>query len=124
MADRINPMVSGVRTLPRIAAATVVRRSSTVDPVGDDALQAGVLARLARNDRGEQRLLAGKPRIDGRLSGARLLRDLVDARALETSLEKHLCGGVENPLVDLAGEFAARPAAADKPPDSRIHSLF
>ena len=40
------------------------------------------------------------------------LSDLVDGRALRAALEKHALGGVEDPLLDLAGVVAGRAAPA------------
>ncbi len=114
----------GERTFRRMAAATRARRSSIVDARRHECSRWLVFWRTLRAmTAANSASLLGKPRVDRRLSGARRLGDLVDARALETALEKHLRGGVEDPLVDLAGEFAARPAAADKPP-GRAESLF
>jgi hypothetical protein len=64
-------------------------------------------------DRREQRLLAWKSGVDGRLSGAGGLGDFVDARALEAAFEKHMARRIEDSLLDLAGMFARRAAAAN-----------
>src|SRR5579872_6155264 len=82
-------------------------------PRRDQVLDVRVLAHLARHHSGEQRLFAAKSRIDRWLSCARDFGDLLDARAFEASLEKHPPGGVKDSLLNLAGEFPARPAAAN-----------
>ena len=55
-----------------------------------------MFAHFSRHHRAEQRLLAGEPRIDRRLSGARDLGDLIDAGTLKAAFEKHLFGGIED----------------------------
>ncbi len=96
-----------------MATAMLARRSSSVAPSWHNALEgAGDFAHSARHDRGEQRLFAGEPRVDRRLSGTRDVGDLLNARALEAALEKYLSGRVQDPLFDLARECARRPAGS------------
>ena len=89
------------------------RRCSIVEPIAA-TLWMLVLARTLRaTTAANNASLPAKSRVDSRLSGARDLRDLLDARALEASLEKHLSRCVKDSLLNLSGKLAAWPAAPD-----------
>ena len=69
---------------------------------------------VAHHDGREQRLLAGKARVDGRFSGAGDVGNLVDAGAGKAALQKHAAGGVEDARIDFAGALTRRPADAPR----------
>ena len=90
---------------------------------------AGDFAHVALNDRGEQRFLAGEPRIERRLSGTATSAISSTLAPSKPPLEKHLRGRVQDPLLDLAGELVGRPAGSDNDTArrgtlSRRHSLL
>ncbi len=78
----------------------------------------GVKARISPHQpldhRGEQRLLIGKPGVDRGFAGRGRLGDLVDARALETALEKDAARRVEDPFLDPARERARGPTGTHR----------
>ena len=69
---------------------------------------------VAHHDGREQRLLAGKARVDGRFSGAGDVGNLVDAGAGKAAFEKHAAGGSQDARIDFAGALTRRPADASR----------
>src|SRR3979411_1762707 len=88
------------------AQKLVLNRAS----LGRVALEIRQSADNASHHRGEQRLLAGKMRIDRRLARRSHRGNLVDARGAEALLEKEPLGRIEDSIFDFAGELLGRPA--------------
>ena len=68
---------------------------------------------VADYDGSEERLFAGKPAIDGRLTRAGQGGNLIDSRAGKSAFEKYVAGRIEDAGFHLSNEPPRRAADAD-----------
>ena len=84
----------------------VLQRTS----LGFVAIEIGQAVHDPSHNCGEERLLPRKVSINRRFACGSELRDLVDTRALEPSLEENPVGRIEDALLDVAGKVLGRSA--------------